>query len=244
MITRRLALFRIAASSAVAATAAAPVVMTVVQAKTTEAPELVRLGRKIKKLDAICQHRKEAKALALAAYETAAPVLPNDLLVTAYSRDLAESERETDCDGANVYPIGHAPQRRYHPSYYLRDALDDWAGMDENDLDEAEREARDYLSRLLPIAEAYERSCKDALAISGIRKASGSHFKATEALGRLCQRLAEIPALTTEGITIKAEAYDAWKRSGCERAEQFGALVMGPGLAADICRVLSGSDEA
>ncbi|MET4443823.1 hypothetical protein ABIB75_002093 [Bradyrhizobium sp. GM2.2] len=244
MITRRLALFKIAASSAVAATAAAPVVMTVVQAKTTEAPELVRLGRKIKKLDAICQRRKEAKIAARAAYEAAAPVLPNDLLVTAYSRDLAESERETDCDGDNVYPIGHAPQRRYHPSYYLRDALDDWAGIDDEELAETEREARDYMSRLLPIAEAYERSCDYALAISGFRKASGSHFHATEALERLCQRMAKIPALTTEGITIKAEAYDAWIRSGSERAQQIAALTLGPGLAADICRVLSGSDEA
>jgi hypothetical protein len=244
MITRRLALFRIAASSAVAATAAAPVIMTAVQAKANEAPELLRLGKQIRKLDEICQRRKEAKALARAAYEVAAPELPPELLVTNYSRDLAENERETDCEGNPVYPSGHAPQRRYHPSYYLQAALEDWDGMDNDELEDTEREHRDYLLGLLPIAERYEQGCQQAFTLSHFRKASGAHFHATEALERLCQRMAKIPALTAEGITIKAEAYDAWIRSGSERAQQIAALTLGPGLAADICRVLSGSDEA
>lgn len=245
MITRRLALFRIAATSAVAATAAAPIVLTAVQPVSSEAPELVRLGAKIRKLDAVCQHRKKAKAIARTSYEAAAPALPEALIVTRYSKGLADSERETDCEGNNVWPSDpQLPPRRYHPSYYVQSALGKWDGLDDKDLDYNECEARGYLLRLMPIAENYEQQCKEALAQSGFRIASGSHFRATDVLERLCQRIAEIPALSTEGITIKAEDYDAWMRSGSERAEQFGAVIFGPGLAADICRVLSEKDEA
>jgi hypothetical protein len=77
MITRRLALFRIASASAVAATAAT----AAIQPKNAEDPALLYLGRKVAKLDAICQHRKMVKGSARAAYEKVAPALPVPLIV-------------------------------------------------------------------------------------------------------------------------------------------------------------------
>ncbi|MET4364293.1 hypothetical protein ABIB06_004892 [Bradyrhizobium sp. LB8.2] len=246
MITRRLALFRIAKASTVAAAVAAPPVIAVLQPKVAEDPALVRLGQKVMRLDTVCQHRKRAKEAARKAYDATAPELPAALLVTSYSEDFVQWERETDPDGEPVYPEGHFPQRRYHTSSYLAQELRSW--VDVEGLDDEERgmelEIFEYLQDRLPIADRYERGIESALERSDYRKASGAHFLACHALEKLVGRIAKLSALTPEGITIKAQAYDAWIRSGDERARQFASISLGPGIAGDICRVLSEKDEA
>jgi hypothetical protein len=243
MITRRLALFRIASASAVAAV---PVAIMAIQPKTAEDPALVRLGQKASRLDAICQRRKAAKAAARSIYENAVPSLPDELIVTRYSEGLADSERETNCDNEDVWPDDLAPRppKRYHTAYHLRRALEDWSDLEPDELDDDEREAVDYLQLRLSIAERYETGIEEALAQSGYHTSSGAHYLACYALERIVTRLAKIPAMTPDGITIKAQAYDAWVRSGHDRAKQFAAIIIGPGLAADVCRVLSEGGEA
>lgn len=244
MITRRLAIFRIAASSAVAATAAAPAVLAAVQSKA-EDPALIRLNHKIARLDEICQHRKAAKATARAAYDVLRPELPQELLATRYSRDLAHSEQETDRDGKIVWPADpNKPPRSYHTATQLRNELEEWEGLDEDGLDDEERMARAYLAQRLPVAEQYEAALDAADEQSGYATAAGAHHLACYAMEKLARRIAATPAITPEGITIKAQAYDAWMRSGDERAQEFAAKIMGPGIIGDICRVLSEGGEA
>ncbi|OSI68891.1 hypothetical protein [Bradyrhizobium canariense] len=243
MITRRLAIFRIAASSAVAA--AAPAVLAAGKPKAAEHPTLIRLGRRMENLDKICQHRKAAKATARAAYDRLRPDLPEALLVTPYSRNLADSEQETDLHGKLVWPSDpDRGPRSHHTANYLRLALDEWAELEEGELDEEERTGRDYLRQRLPLAERYEAELHAVDERSGYTTASGAHDLACYAMEKLVRRIAAIPALTPEGITIKAQAYDAWMRSGDEMAQDFAAFIMGPGIIGDICRVLSEAGEA
>jgi hypothetical protein len=245
MLTRRLALFRIASASAVAATAAAPVAIAAIQPSVAEDPVLLYLGRKVAKLDAICQHRKNAKAAARTAYETVALALPDELIVTRYSKGLGDSEYETDCEGEDVWPSDpHKGPRRYHSSDNIRRGLEEWADLDEDDLVEDERAARDYLQHRLPIAEQYEAGLESAAEQSDYPKASGDHYLACYALEKIVGRIAKLSSRTPEGITIKAQAYEAWLRSGHDRGQQFAAVIIGPGLAADVCRVLSEGGEA
>ncbi|MGR4932672.1 hypothetical protein ACIPUD_38720 [Bradyrhizobium sp. CAR08] len=243
MITRRLAIFRIAASSAVAA--AAPAVLAAGKLKAAEDPTLILLGRRMENLDRICQHRKAAKTAARAAYDRLRPDLPEALLVTRYSRNLADSEQETDQDGKLVWPSDpNRGQRSHHTANYLRLGLQEWADLDEDELDEEERGGRDYLRQRLPLAERYDAELHAADEQSGYTMASGAHDLACYAMEKLARRIATVPALTPEGITIKAQAYDAWMRSGDERAQDFASIIMGPGIIGDICRVLSEGGEA
>jgi hypothetical protein len=243
MITRRLALFRIASVSAVATVATAPVAMAAIQPTAPENPTLLRLGRRLSQLNKLCQHRLKAVAAARAAYEAACPPLPEELLVTRYSKDLADSEQETDVDGKLVWPSDpHKPPRRYHAADALQRGLDEWEGY--SDREPEEEEIVSYLGVRLRIAKSYEEAVERALEQSGYGRASGAHTLAAYAVENLGRRIAAIPAVTTEGVTIKAMAYEAWANSGGDHADYRASLVIGPGLAKDICRVLSGGEEA
>lgn len=243
MITRRLALFRIAATAAVTTTAAVPAAISAVQPKTPEDPALIRFGRWIERLDAIRQHRAKAKADALAAYERTRPVVPTELLVTVRTKDIARAEQEYDWDCKTVWPSDPCkPPLRYHTFGNIRDSFDIIA--DDGDcLTDRERADRDLLLRLLPIAQRYEREKEAAIVACGIHRAANQHYRAASALERVAWELAAIPAQTPEGITIKARAYEALATCGTEHRHK-AAQIIGPTLAEDICRVLSEGSEA
>jgi hypothetical protein len=118
------------------------------------------------------------------------------------------------------------------------------ADLDEDELEEDEREARDYLRDRLTIAEQYEAGLESAAEQSAYPKVSSAHYLACCALENVVRRISAIQSRTPEGITIKALAYDAWARSGHDRGGQFAAVIIGPGLAADVCRILAEGDEA
>lgn len=239
MITRRLALFRIASASAVAATAAAPVALAAVQPKTPENPALLRLGRKLEKLDAIRQHCTKVKAAALDAYSAARPEIPADLLATHETKQIAGSERECDFEGNAIWPDDPAmPPRQYHTSDCLRRGLENFGCYDDDELDDEERADRDKLLLLLPLAEQFERQTDAAAESSGIRRATTDHFRAGHALETVAWKIAAIPAQTPDGITIKARVYEALASCGAEQKYK-AAQIIGPKLAEDICRVLS-----
>ena len=57
------------------------------------------------------------------------------------------------------------------------------------------------------------------------------------------QSIADVPALTPLGVTVKAQAYQACISLGKEAKFQ-AAINLGPSIASDICRVLSEGEEA
>ena len=242
LLTRRLALFRIASASAVAATVSAPVALAAVLPKNPENPTLLRLGQKITKLDAIRRYRAKVLADAKAAYEATRPELPQVLLATRQSERLADSEKEVDCEGKPVWPSDPTKQpRRHHTADAIQRALARWDG--EEDLEPHEQHAKELLTAMLPVAERYEQEEENARQQCNVLKALSAHHLAGYAVETLGRRIAEVPAQTPDGITIKAAAYEAWAAVD-EEAAYRAALIIGPGMASDVCRVLSEGGEA
>jgi hypothetical protein len=231
LLTRRLALFRIAVGSAVAATASVPAILDHVPSKVAEDPRLIKLGQKLAKVDAIRKHRAGIKRQAQRSYEATCPPIPEELIQRKDASKLyLGSEREIDCEYNYVWPDDPTkPSRWYHTAGNIEDALEHAPNL-------SGRHRK--LNELLCIARTYEREVKIARDISGIGIATEKHEKACEALERVALQLADIPSLTPDGITIKAVAYEAYASIGSEQLFRAGAT-FGPELAADICRILS-----
>ncbi len=238
MITRRLALFRIAATTAVAATGAAPVVVAAVQPKSPENPDLVRLGRHLARLASIHDHRTAELAKARAAYDADCPALPGALRATGYSRRFMSFEQQCDLDGSVMWTAvgkSHLPSM-YHTVENIRRALEELPAVTE-DMTDAEKFRRDYLMEILPIAERYEQDVETAMDRHGVVDAAERLHWAGRAISVVVERIAAIPAVTPEGITIKAQAYEVVSKVKDYRGH--ANFLIAPSLAADVCRVLS-----
>jgi hypothetical protein len=106
----------------------------------------------------------------------------------------------------------------------------------------AEKRDRQTIKRLLPIAAGYEDDCDAAKNAHDYQPITVAHKTAQFRVQEL-HKIGELPALTPDGITIKAQAYQACAALGKE--ERFQATIhLGPSIAEDVCRVLSEGEEA
>jgi hypothetical protein len=99
------------------------------------------------------------------------------------------------------------------------------------------------LKRLLPISTEYENAKANVLDVHSYRAKVRAYNYADWDVTQTLHLIAALPALTPDGITIKAQAYQACKSLGKEGALQ-ASIHLGPSIADDICRVLSEGDEA
>jgi hypothetical protein len=98
LLTRRLALFRIASVAGASAVAAAPVALAAVQPKTSENPELLSAGQALIATANECIRLAQLRAEARAKVMSIWPVLPPEVRVGKY-RELIGTDNEADCDG-------------------------------------------------------------------------------------------------------------------------------------------------
>jgi hypothetical protein len=239
MLTRRLALFRIASSSAVAA---APDVLKPVQAKTPETPELVDLGREligtVQQVHQLRQIRDDARTQVMALW----PSFPQNLS-SGFGHSDAEAVNEIDCDDKPINHGGNYHLAHYKHYYSAESISDRLAELPACGGTNSEKRERRLLKRLLPIANEYDQATSAAVYAHDYRAKARAYNLAAHAVEHTMRLIAKLPALTPEGITIKAQAYQACSSLGKEEGFQ-AAIHLGPGLAADVCRVLSEEDEA
>lgn len=242
MITRRLALFRLAAASAVTAAVAAPAVLMAVQPKNPENLELIKLGKRMTKLDGICRQRSQDLAKARAAYEAACPKIPERLMENRRTRRFLQSEKIRDYDGKIVWDYSLTPEpQRYHTLYNLQSTLEPLEEQGLDNLSDGEKMLRQFVLQLIPIAEQYEQGVADAAKACGLPEASAKHLKVAEVIYKVSERIGAISAATPEGITIKAQAYETLSAA---KGNDYANSLIAPGLAADVCRILSEGGEA
>jgi hypothetical protein len=242
LLTRRLALFRIASVVGASAVAAAPLALAAVQSKTPENPELLAAGQDLiaaaDKCVRLGQERAEARTKVMSIW----PELPPEIRVGKY-REHIGTDNEADCDGEPLNrggPYHLSTYNHYHSTYHLNERLTE---LPVRGSTAAEKRARQVIKRLLPIAAGYENDCNAAKNAHGYDPLSVAHRETQFRVQELLYEIGSLPALTADGITIKAQAYQACSALGKE--ERFKATIhLGPSIAEDVCRVLAEGDEA
>jgi hypothetical protein len=234
LLTRRLALFRIASVAGASAVATAPVALAAVQPKTPENPELLAVGQRLIAVADECIRLAHVRAEARAKVMSVWPELPPEIRVCKY-REQIGTDNEADCDGEALNRGGP-----YHLSIYEHSRL---AELPARGGTAAEKRERQFIKRLLPIAAGYEDDCDAAKNAHDYQPITVAHKTAQFRVQELLYKIGELPALTPDGITIKAQAYQACAALGKE--ERFRATIhLGPSIAEDVCRVLSEREEA
>jgi hypothetical protein len=234
LLTRRLALFRIASVAGASAVAAAPVALAAVQPKTPENPKLLAVGQSLIAVADECVRLAHVRAEARAKVMSVWPELPPEIRVCKY-REQIGTDNEADCDGEALNRGGP-----YHLSIYEHSRL---AELPARGGTAAEKRERQFIKRLLPIAAGYEDDCDAAKNAHDYQPITVAHKTAQFRVQELLYKIGELPALTPDGITIKAQAYQACAALGKE--ERFRATIhLGPSIAEDVCRVLSEREEA
>jgi len=237
LLTRRLALFRIASVAGASAVAAAPVALAAVQPNAPENPELLAAGQGLIAEADECVRLAHARAEARASVMSAWPALPPEIRAGKYEQ--IGTDNEADCDGEPLNrggPYHQSIYEHYHGTCHLNERL---AELPARGGTAAEKRERQTIMRLLPIAAGYDEACnaaKDAYSYQQLVTANGeAQFRVQE----LLSKIGRLAALTPDGITIKAQAYQAVAAIGKE--ERFQATIhLGPWIAEDVCRVLYG----
>ena len=243
VITRRFALFRIASAGAATAVAAAPVALAAIQPKSPESANLIRLGDE---MTAAAKHFAACDAARSAAKmkcDELWPIVPHQLFaVNVGSR--FEYQAERDCDDK---PISRTIKGRKFPLLinYLsaRTVQYKIAELPEFDTSDRQREDRQRLQMLLARAVEYDQKRATALEATNYEAVVSAWYHAEFAVTQLLRQIADTPALTPLGITIKAQAYQASAALGKEGRFQ-ASIHLGPSIADDVCRILSEGDEA
>ena len=245
-ITRRFALFRIASVGAATAVAAAPVAIAAIQPKNSESADLIRLGDD---MTAAAKHFAACDAARSAAKmkcDELWPMVPHELFaVNVGSRFDYQAER--DCDDK---PISRTIKGRKFPLFIdyvsARILQDRIAELPELDTSDRQREDRQRLESLLAFAVDYDQKRAAALEATNYEAVVSAWYQAEFAVTQLLRQIADTPALTPLGITIKAQAYQASAASAALGKEgRFQASIhLGPSIADDVCRILSEGDEA
>lgn len=242
LITRRLALFRIASAGTAAAVATAPVALAAVQPKTPENPELLAAGKSLVVIANECMRLADERAQARGKVMSVWPELPAEIRGGRY-REQIGTDNEADCDGEALNRGGRyhlSIYNHYHSTYHLNQRLTELAIRGGTS---AEKRERQTIKRLLPIAAGYERDCDTAKNAHGYQSITAAHERAQFGVQQLLYKIGGLAALTPDGITIKAQAYQACAALGKE--ERFQATIhLGPSIAEDVCRILSEGDEA
>jgi hypothetical protein len=242
LITRRLALFRIASAGTAAAVAAAPVAIAAVQPKTSETPELIQLGQHLVATAQECLRLRPVKDDARVMVMASWPSCPEEISAGRCSNQ-AEAENETNCDGEPLNrgrPYNFSVYKHYHSAENISARL---AELPVRGGTSREKRERQVLKRLLPISTEYANAKAKAIDAHDYSAKVRAYNHADWDVTQTLHLIAALPALTPDGITIKAQAYQACKSLGKEGALQ-ASLHLGPSIADDICRVLSEGDEA
>jgi hypothetical protein len=125
LLTRRVALFRIASVAGASAVAAAPVALAAVQPKTPENPELLAAGKSLIETANECERLARERAQAREKVMSAWPALPAEIHVGKYC-DQIGTDNEADCDGEPLNRGGRyhlSIYRHYHSTYHLNQRL-------------------------------------------------------------------------------------------------------------------------
>jgi hypothetical protein len=242
LLTRRLALFRIASVAGASAVAAAPVALAAVQPKTPENPELLSAGQALIAEADACVRLAHVRAEARAKVMSAWPALPPEIRVGKYSEHVG-TDNEADCDGEALNrggPYHLSIYNHYHSTHHLNERL---AELPSRGGSAAEKCERQMIKRLLPVAQGYEDECAAAKNAHDYESITVVHETAQFRVQELLHRIGSLPAFTPDGITIKAQAYQACAALGKEERLQ-ATLHLGPSIAEDVCRVLCEGDEA
>jgi hypothetical protein len=239
LLTRRLALFRIASVVGASAVAAAPVALAAVQTKKTESRELISLGHELIDRANRCEKLKAIREEAKSAVMSKWPVVPEALLAKTHDRWLGY-EKVEDCDHTLLWLDTTKSPPRYHTVWQLKDRL---ASLPKRGGSELEKYQRQTIKHLLPIAQAYEGDRKAACHAQDYENKVSEHERCEWSVQEIMYEVAKIPALTPDGITIKAQAYQACAALGKEGRFQ-ASIHLGPSIAEDVCRVLSEGEEA
>ena len=242
LLTRRLALFRIASVTGAVAVAAAPVAIAAEQPNRPENPELLTLGQSLITKSEECIRLRQIRADARAQVMSLWPSLPREIRPCGYSEQVG-TENEADCDGEPLnrggrYHLSH--YEHYHSTHYLNERLTE---LPERGGTAAEKRERQALKRMLPIAGAYEAATAATMAAYDYTAKSQAVGVAEWQVQEAMYKIAGLPALTPLGITIKAQAYQACATLGKEGRFQ-ASIHLGPSIANDVCRILSEGDEA
>ena len=241
LLTRRLALFRIA-SVAGASVVAAPVALAAVQPKTSENPELIELGQSLIAEAENCIRLRQIRDEARGQVMNEWPALPLEVRVGKF-REQVGTENEEDCDDQPINrggPYHRSIYEHYHSARHLTERL---AELPERSGTASQKLERQALKRLLPIAAGY-KSAKAAAMPAHDYAAKLQAFNFCEhRVEQLISEIGSLPALTPDGITIKAQAYQACGVVGKEQ-RFLASIHLGPSIADDVCRVLSEGDEA
>lgn len=242
LLTRRLALFRIASVAGASAVAAAPVALAAVQPKTPENPELLAAGKSLIVVVNECVRLAHERAQARDKVMSMWPALPAEIRVGGY-REQIGTDNEADCDSEALNRGGRyhlSIYNHYHSTYHLNQRL---AELPMRGGTAAEKRERRAIKRLLPIAAGYERDCDATKEAHGYQSIMTAHERAQFSVQQLLYKIGSLSARTPDGITIKAQAYQACAALGKE--ERFQATInLGPSIAEDVCRILSEGDEA
>jgi hypothetical protein len=170
------------------------------------------------------------------------PALPLEIRVSKY-REHVGTDNEADCDGEALNrggPYHLSIYNHYHSTYHLNERL---AELPARGGTAAEKRERQMIKRLLPVAAGYENDCNAAKIARGYDPISVAHREAQFRVQQLLHKIGSLSALTPDGITIKAQAYQACAALGKE--ERFQATIhLGPSIAEDVCRVLAEEEEA
>jgi hypothetical protein len=241
LLTRRLALFRIASVAGASAVAAAPVALAAMQPKTPENPELLANGQALVAEADVCLRLAHVRAEARAKVMSAWPLLSPEIRVGKY-REHVGTDNEADCDGEALNrggPYHLSTYNHYHSAHHLNERL---AELPHRGGTAAEKRERQTIKRLLPIAAGYENDCHVAKSAHDYQSITDAHETAQSRVQSLLYKIGSLPAFTPDGITIKAQAYQACVALGKE--ERFQATIhLGPSIAEDVCRVLSEGEE-
>ncbi len=241
LLTRRLALFRIASAAGASAVAAAPVAIAAVQPKAPENPELLAAGQALIAEADECIRLAHVRAEARAKVMSVWPELPQAIRVGKY-RDRIGTDNEADCDGEALNrggPYHRSIYDHYHSTYHLNERL---AELPVRGGTAAEKRTRQAIKRLLPIAVSYENDCDAAKATHNYEAIAVAHEIAQHSVQQLLYKIEGLPAHTPDGIAIKAQAYQACAILGKEQCH-LATMLLGPSIAEDVCRVLSEGEE-
>ena len=120
LLTRRLALFRIASVAGASAVATEPVTLAAVQPKTPENPELLAVGQSLIAVADECVRLAHVRAEARAKVMSVWPALPPEIRVGKY-REQIGTDNEADCDGEALNrggPYYLSIYNHYHSTYH------------------------------------------------------------------------------------------------------------------------------
>lgn len=256
--TRRMFLRRTASVSAMAVAGVAPVVTTKALASPAiETPELLAAAKGLADAEAAYQKAVASKRAARAVYDAHAPAVPDGVLYRFGTGPMARHmagrgsdpspynwcvEREQDVEGREVYQPNITIEGKVYAQHTRQLIQSDKLrkefepdGMFHKSRSKAAKEAKERLR----LAEEYEAGIARARTLSGIKDAIDVAYFSAIDVARAANDVHEQEAHTVTGVVMKARALLALHNIPSREVLQDAGHCFGPGLAADVERLLS-----